>query len=399
MTKGKGKGEVIDLKGLLAGGEDFIRAAIEALVQAALEAEMTEAIGAEKGERTGTRVSYRSGYYSRSLITRVGTLELRVPKDRMGRFSTELFERYQRSEKALVGTLAEMYVQGVSTRKVKAVTEVLCGHSFSASSISAINKSLDENLKAFAERRLSENYPYLILDARYEKVREAGVIVSQAVLVAVAVDEDGRRQILAVELANRESRSSWREFLSRLKQRGLTGVEFVVSDDHPGLKQAVCEVVPQAAWQRCHVHFLCNALDYVPRKVDDDCLQELRWFYDRRDLAEVRRDIAQWLAKWQAKYPRLCDWVEDNVEETLTDYRLPLAHHKHMKSTNMLERLNQELKRRTHVVRIFPNAESCLRLVRALAVEMHENWLEATRYLNMDHLKEHKKEALRALAA
>ena len=159
MTKGEGKGEVVDLKGLLARDEDFLRAAIEALVQAALEAEMSEAIGAEKGERTETRVSYRSGYYSRSLITRVGTLELRVPQDRMGRFSTELFERYQRSEKALVGTLAEMYVQGVSTRKVKAVTEALCGHSFSASSISAINKSLDEGLKAFAERRLDERYP------------------------------------------------------------------------------------------------------------------------------------------------------------------------------------------------------------------------------------------------
>jgi putative transposase len=213
-----------------------------------------------------------------------------------------------------------MYVQGVSTRKVKAVTEVLCGHSFSASSISAINKSLDESLKAFAERRLNESYPYLILDARYEKVREAGVIVSQAVLVAVAVDEDGRRQILAVELANRESRSSWREFLSALKTRGLAGVEFVVSDDHPGLKQAIREVLPEAAWQRCYVHFLRNALDYVPRKVDDDCLQELRWFYDRRDLAEARRDIAQWLAKWQGKYPRLCNWVEDNIEETLTYY-------------------------------------------------------------------------------
>lgn len=399
MTKGKGKAEVIDLKGLLARDEDFVRAAVEALVQAALEAEMTEAVGAAKGERTEARLSYRSGYYSRSLITRVGTLELRVPQDRLGRFSTELFERYQRSEKALVGTLAEMYVQGVSTRKVKAVTEALCGHSFSASSISTINKSLDDGLKAFAERRLNENYPYLILDARYEKVREAGVIVSQAVLVAVAVDEDGRRQILAVELANRESRSSWRDFLISLKERGLAEVEFVVSDDHPGLKAAIREVLPEAAWQRCYVHFLRNALDYVPRKVDDDCLQELRWFYDRRDLAEVRRDIAAWLAKWQGKYPRLCNWVEDNIEETLTYYRLPLQHHKHMKSTNMLERLNQELKRRTHVVRIFPNAESCLRLVRALAVEMHENWLEATRYLNMDHLKEHKKEALRALAA
>jgi putative transposase len=286
MTKGEGKSEVIDLKGLLARDEDFVRAAVEALVQAALEVEMSEAIGAAKGERTETRLAYRSGYYSRSLITRVGTLELRVPQDRMGRFSTELFERYQRSEKALVGTLAEMYVQGVSTRKVKAVTEALCGHSFSASAISTINKSLDEALKAFAERRLSESYPYLILDARYEKVREAGVIVSQAVLVAVAVDEDGRRQILAVELANRESRSSWRDFLSGLKARGLAGVEFVVSDNHEGLKAAIREVLPEAAWQRCYVHFLRNALDYVPRKVDDDCLQELRWFYDRRDLAE-----------------------------------------------------------------------------------------------------------------
>lgn len=167
MTKVEGKAEVIDIKGLLARDEDFVRAAVEALVQAALESEMTEAVGAAKGERTATWLSYRSGYYTRSLITRVGTLELRVPQDRMGRFSTELFERYQRSEKALVGTLAEMYVQGVSTRKVKVVTEALCGHSFSASSISAINKPLDE-AKAFAERQLSESYPYLILDARYE---------------------------------------------------------------------------------------------------------------------------------------------------------------------------------------------------------------------------------------
>jgi putative transposase len=278
------------------------------------------------------------------------------------------------------------------------MTEALCGHSFSASSISAVNKKLDASLRAFAERRLSEPYPYLIVDARYERVREAGVIVSQAVLIAVAVDGEGRRQVLAVELASRESRSSWRDFLSALKQRGLFGVEFVVSDDHAGLRQAIREVLPEASWQRCYVHFLRNALDYVPRRVDDDCLQELRWFYDRRDPAEVRRDLAVWLSKWQGKYARLCAWVEENIEETLTYYRLPLAHHKHMKSTNMLERLNQEIKRRTHVVRIFPDAASCLRLVRALAVEAHENWLEAIRYLNMEHLKEHKKAELRRAA-
>ena len=279
----------------------------------------------------------------------------------------------------------------VGTRKVKAITEELCGHRFSASSISAINKRLDTSLAQFAGRRLEEAYPYLILDARYERIREAGVIRSQAVLIAVAVGWDGRRSILGVELAHRESRSSWRDFLLGLKGRGLHGVEFVVADDHAGLRAALPEVVAEAAYQRCYVHFLRNALDYVPRKVDDDCLQELRWLYDRRDLAA-------WLARWQAKYPKLTSWVEENIEETLTFYRLPRQHHKHMKSTNMLERLNEEIKRRTHVVRIFPNTDSCLRLVRALAVEIHENWLEQHRYLNMEDLREHKKEQLRLAA-
>jgi putative transposase len=399
MTKGQSKPAELGWKALLVEDEDRLRSLLQAVVQEVLEAEMTEALGAEKSARTPGRLGYRSGYYERQLITRVGVLELRVPQDRQGRFSTELFERYQRSEKALVAALAEMYVQGVSTRKVKAVTEELCGHGFSASAISAATARLDESLKAFAERRLEEAFPYLILDARYEKVRESGIIRSQAVLLAIGIDWEGRRQVLGVELANRESRSSWKEFLVGLRARGLSGVEFVVSDNHEGLKAAIREVLPEAAWQRCYVHFLRNALDYVPRKVDDDCLMELRWFYDRRDLGEVRRDLATWLGKWQTKYPKLTGWVEENIEETLTYYRLPLAHHKHLKSTNMLERLNQELKRRTHVVRIFPNAESCLRLVRALAAETHEDWLEATRYLNMEHLKEHKKEQLRALAA
>jgi putative transposase len=399
MTKLKLAPAGAEMKALMQSDPDGLRWVVQAVVQEVLEAEMTEALGAAKNERTADRLGHRSGYYERKLITRVGVLELRVPQDRAGHFSTELFERYQRSEKALVSALAEMYVQGVSTRKVKAITEELCGHSFSASTVSEATARLDESLKAFFERRLAEPFPYLILDARYERVREGGVIASQAVLVAIGVDWEGRRQVLAVDVANRESRSSWREFLSELRRRGLHGVEYVVSDNHEGLKAAIRETLPEAAWQRCYVHFLRNALDYVPRKVDDDCLMELRWFYDRRDLDEVRRDIAAWITKWQAKYPKLVSWVEENVEETLTYYRLPLAHHKHMKSTNMLERLNQELKRRTLVVRIFPNPASCLRLSRALAIEIHEGWLEATRYLNMDHLKEHKKETLRALAA
>jgi len=366
--------------------------------RSAIGAAAKPASGAAKGERSETRPSYRSGYYSRSLITRVGTLELRVPQDRMGRFSTELFERYQRSEQALVATLAEMYVQGVSTRKVKTITEELCGHSFSASAISAINKRLDESLAAFARRPLQEPFVYLILDARYEKVREAGVVASQAVLIAVGVDGDGYRQVLGVEMANRESRSSWKDFLLDLKTRGLRGVELVVSDDHAGLVAAIGEVLCEAAWQRCYVHFLRNALDHLPRKHADDCLQELRWIYDRRDLTEARVDLAAWLAKWGGRYPRLTAWVEDNIEQTLTFFRLPRQHHKHLKSTNMLERFNEEIRRRTYVARIFPNTESCLRLIRALAVETHENWMEANRYLNMDDLREHKKLTLRQAA-
>jgi len=398
MTRKQDNATKTNWKALMAEQDDFLRPLIREVLQEVMEADMDEALGAEKGERTATRQGYRSGSYSRTLVTRVGKLELRVPQDRQGRFRTEVFERYQRSEKALVGAMTEMYVQGVSTRKVKAITEELCGHEVSASTISRLNLKLDEELERFANRRLTEAYPYLILDARYEKVREDGVITSQAVMIAIGVDWEGRRNVLAVELANRESHSSWKEFCLALKERGLHGVELVISDDHAGLRKAIAEVFTEAVWQRCYVHFLRNALDYLPRKADNDCLTELRWIYDRRSIEEARQDLAAWLKKWNGRYPKLCDWVESNIEETLTFYRLPRQHHKNLKSTNLLERLNEEIKRRTLVVRIFPNLAACLRLVRALAVEMHENWIEATRYLNMEYLKEHKKEQMRRAA-
>lgn len=398
MTRSENKPSIAAVKELMGANRDALRVIVQDLLQEMLEGEMTEALGAAKSERSDGRIGYRSGHYNRTLITRVGKLELRVPQDRDGRFSTELFERYQRSEQALVAALAEMYVQGVSTRKVKAITEELCGHSFSASTISAINKRLDEGLTAFARRRLDEPFAYLIIDAKYEKVRQAGVVRSCAVLVALGVDWEGRRQILAVELANRESRSSWKDFLVALRDRGLHGVEYVVADDHAGLRAAVREVLPDAWFQRCYVHFLRNALDHLPRKADDDCLQELRWIYDRRELSEARSDLAAWLRKWSPRYPKLTGWAEETIEETFTFYRLPRQHHKHMKSTNMLERFNEEIKRRTIVLRIFPNEDSCLRLIRALAVETHENWLEANRYLNMNDLKEMKKADLRQAA-
>jgi transposase-like protein len=383
---------------LLTSDRDLFKALLKESLQEILEAEMTEQLGAAPGERTGARLGYRADYYSRSLVTRIGKLELRIPRDRDGQFSTELFARYARSEKAFVSALAEMYIQGVSTRKVKAITEELCGHRVSASTVSQINKGLDETLGRFARRRLEEPYPYLILDARYERVRIDGVIQSQAVLIALGINWEGRRQVLGVALANRESNSSWKEFLAGLQARGLTGVEFVVSEDHHGIKSALREVVPTALWQRCYVHFLRNALDYLQRKADDDCLQELRWLYDRRDLKEAKQDLAGWLKRWETRYPRLTSWAEENIGETLSFYSLPRQHHKHMKSTNLLERLNEEIRRRTRVVRIFPNAASCLRLVLALCIETHEAWLEDHRYINMDLLKEQKKENVRKAA-
>jgi transposase-like protein len=399
VTDQIGKNELRTLvEQAMADSSDPFRTLLRSVMQEMLEAEMAETLGVAKHERSAMRRGYRSGYYDRSLITRLGKIELRVPQDRDGRFSTELFERYQRSEKALMASLVEMYVQGVSTRKVKAITEELCGHEFSASTISRLNKRLDESLEQFAQRPLEDVYPYVILDARYERVREQGVVRRRAVLVAIGINTDGRRGVLAVELAHRESTTSWQDFIQRLLARGLRGVEFVVSDQHEGLRQAVMKMLPGAAWQRCYVHFLRNAIDHLPRKADDDCLTELRWIYDRRNPEEARRDLAAWLAKWQPKYPKLCDWVEDSIEETLTFLKLPIPHHKHLRSTNLLERVNEEIKRRTHIVRVFPSEESCLRLVRALCAEIHEEWQEGSRYINMTLLAEQKKLALREAA-
>jgi transposase-like protein/capsular polysaccharide biosynthesis protein len=313
--------------------------------------------------------------------------------------STALFERYQHSERALVATLAEMYVQGgVSTRKVQAVREDPAGRPFSASAISTINKELDESLTSFARRPLHDRFAYLTLDARYEKLREAGSVVSKTVLIAAGIDWDGRPQMLGVEVADANSSSVWKDFLFDLKSRGLRGVEFAVSADHDGLVAAIGEAIPEAVWQRCRVRFLKDALQYLPRSHAGECLQELGWIYERSNLSEARADLTAWLAKWTPRYPRLSAWVDENVEQTLTFFRLPRSHHKHVNSTKLLERLNGEIRLRTDMVRIFPNPESCLRLIRAIAVEIHESWITADSCLDMDELREYKKLALRQAA-
>jgi putative transposase len=377
-----------EVKTILSQETDFLKPLLKSLMNEILEGEMSETVGAENYQRSEERRGYRAGHYSRKYITRVGSIELQVPRDREGKFSTELFERYQRSEKALLTSLSEMYIQGVSTRKVKAITEELCGYEFSASTVSNINKTLDEQLNMFAQRPLLANYPYIMLDARYEKIREGGMVTSQAVLIAIGITEEGKKEVLSVELTNRESKTSWWEFLCGLKARGLTGVRFIVSDSHEGLKRSIAEVFPEAIWQRCFVHFLRNVLDYLPRKNDEGCLKELRAVYENKTLQEALRSKEAWLEKWRKKYLKLCDWVEGQIDETFSHYNLPEEHRKLLRSTNFIERINEEIKRRTRIVRIFPNAESCLRLIRAVTVEIHETWLSERKRLNMKLLEQ-----------
>ncbi len=328
----------------------------------------------------------------------MGTLNLLVPQDREGTFSTRLFSRYQRNEKALVLALIEMYVEGVSTRKVKEITEELCGTSFSKSLVSSLAGGLDAELRAWRSRRLeAEAYPYLFVDARYEKVRVDHRVVSKGVLVVSAVRDDGFREILGVEVSDTESEATYQELFRSLKRRGLKGVELVISDDHEGLKTAVNRHFQGVSHQRCQVHYQRNLLGLVPLGKRKELGADLRAIFalpDREQALQIASTVAR---KWRRKgYPKVAEHLEEHIEECLSCLAFPESHRRRIRTTNGLERLNQEIKRRTRVVRIFPNGESCLRLVSALAVEHSEEWLTGRRYLDMRELEEHRREELEA---
>ena len=366
---------------------DFLRDILQATLQRLLEEEITLHLNADPHERTEERRGYRNGYRSRQLKTRVGTLQLLVPLDREGTFKTELFDRYQRSEKALVSTLMEMYLEGVSTRKVKDVTEVLCGTSFSKSTVSRLTGQLDADLVVWRERRLDAvAYPYLMVDARYEHVRVAGRIVSQGVLIVKGVREDGQRELLAVDVADSESEATYDALFESLKERGLRGVQLVTSDDHRGLVAAIQKHFQGASWQRCQVHFLRNARGKVARKHQAALTSDLKAIYaatDKEWALSLAREVVE---RWSASHPVVAAWIEAGIEQTLACFSFPEPHRRRIRSTNGLERFNQELKRRTRVVRIFPNSAACLRLVTALCVEQSEEWLSGWRYLDMSLL-------------
>ncbi len=376
-----------DVKGLLGiwqeatgEGEDGLLKLMQNVVQRVLEEELAAFLQAEPHERTEERMGYRNGYKPRTLTTRLGRMELMVPKDREGRFQTELFERYQRSEKALMLSLVEMYIQGVSTRKVKAITEALCGLDISKSQVSKLVKSLDEDIQNWRSRKLGKKYPYLVVDARYERVRINHQVVTQGVLLVVGIGSDGYREILGTWVADSESEASWSEVFKELRTRGLKGVRYVVSDDHAGLVKAIGRHFQGVLWQRCQVHFVRNLCSIVSKKDRPRIVEMLREITTAQTYASARKRMDETIESLEKIHPKVSKMLEKNGEDILTVYQLPVWQRRGMKSTNMLERYNQELKRRTRVVRIFPNQESCLRLVTALAMETTEEWL-GRRYL------------------
>ncbi len=372
------------MQAVVGDGEDVLAEIARAGLQALKEAERDEHVGAGRFERAGVRRTQRNGYKPRTLVTRVGTLELRVPQTRDGRFYPSILERYQRSEQALIWTLAECYVQGVSTRKVASICRELFGDEVSHETVSRYAKRLDEELEPWRTRRLEGSYPYLFLDARYEKVRENRRVVDMVVLVAIGVNEQGQREVVGTDVAHGESKATWGRFLKGLVDRGLTGVGLVASDAHAGLADARKEHLTGVPWQRCQRHFLMNALDQVPRAEEKALHRALRRVWDHSTSWEQARSAMTELARsLEARHPRLAEWLEVEGEQTLTCFHFPTHHRKRIRTTNGVERVNQELKRRSRVVRIFPNRESCRRLATALLKEWHEDWITGRRYLRM----------------
>ena len=365
-------------------GEEKLKGLLEKIFQKVLEAKMDDHIGANKYERTSERKDYRNGHRARKFKTRMGTLELEIPQDRSGTFDPEIFEKYQRSEKAFLGGMIEMYLGGVSTRRVSNIVEKLCGISISKSQLSVLVKSIDKEVKIWRNRELTKSYPLLIVDARYEKIRKHNKIVSNGVLIVVGISEDGYREILGTWIADGESEFSWSKVFSELKDRGLTGVEYIVSDAHKGLKKAIDKHFVGCLWQRCYVHFLRNILSHTNIKNRGEIISLMDGLKFKRNIDEAREELKFIVSRLEElKFNKIAEMVDLNGEDIIAFYHLPKAFRKRMYTSNMIERLMQEYKRRTKVIRIFPNEESCLRLITALSIEISEKWMN-TKYFNME---------------
>lgn len=381
------KKEILEI--LTDGGFERIGEALQILINAAMLAEREKYLSAGPYERTESRTGHANGFKPKTMRTRVGEIPLAVPQTRDGKFYPSSLEKGQRSEKALRLAVAEMYLQGVSTRKVMAITEELCGFEISSSQVSKATAELDGLFKVWRERPLG-SFAYVYLDARYEKVREGGVVIDQAVLVAVGVSRDGMRAVLGVSVELSEAEVHWRKFLQSLQQRGLHGVELFISDDHEGLKAARKAVFSGVPWQRCQYHLQQNAQKYVPKDdMKEQAAADIRAVFNAPDAREAERLLTKAVASYEKSAPRLSAWMAESVPEGLTVFAFPAKHRKRIRTTNGVERLNREIKRRTRVVSIFPNAASCLRLVTAVLMETSEDWQSDNAYLSFDKPMDH----------
>ena len=373
------------LEQIAVEGLDVLPELIRIVINAAMQAERQSYLGAGLYERSAERCGHANGYKPKTLKTRVGEVRFDVPQVREGGFYPGALEKGLRSERALTLSLAEMYVQGVSTRKVKAITEQLCGTAITSSQVSRAAAQLDQVLESWRNRPLGE-FVYLYLDARYEKVRVDGQIRDVAILIASGVDPQGKRHILGVSVSMSEQEVHWRTFLQHLVARGLCGVQLITSDDHAGLKAARRAVFGGIPWQRCQFHLQQNASAYVPRR---DMLKEvandIRTIFNAPDRHTAEAYLAKTIQKYEQSASKLADWLEKNIPEGLTVFAFPVEHRRKIRTTNGLERVNQEVRRRTRVVRIFPNEASCLRLISAVLMEIDEAWQTGRPYLKFEN--------------
>lgn len=359
---------------LILQGMDGMPELIRILLNAAMQIEREKYLQAGNYERTEDRQGYANGFKEKTVKTRVGEITFAIPQVREGGFYPSALEKGLRSERALTMSLAEMYVQGVSTRKVKAITEQLCGVEVNAMQVSRATKQLDETLQEWRERPL-DAIRYLFLDARYEKVREAGQIRDAAVLLATGITPEGERQVLGVSVSLSEHETHWRAFLKGLKDRGLKGVQLITSDAHEGLGAARRAVFGSVPWQRCHFHLQQNAGAYVPRQsMRSEVAADIRGIFNAPDRLTAESHLQMAIQKYAERIPRLSAWMEENLVEGLTVFDFPVEHRRFIRTTNSLERVNREIRRRTRVVGIFPNEASCLRLISAVLMEISEEW-------------------------
>jgi transposase-like protein len=357
---------------------------IRIVINAAMQAERSEHLQAEPYQHTDERRGYANGYKPKTLHTRIGDITFAVPQVREGGFYPQALEKGLRSERALTLALAEMYVQGVSTRKVKAITEQLCGVSITSSAVSQAASQLDTELAKWRERPLAD-YPFLFLDAYYEQIREDGQVRHLAILVAVGVNPAGKREIVGISVSLSEHEVHWRAFLESLKQRGLGGVQLITSDDHAGLRAARRAVFGGIPWQRCQFHLQQNAQAYVPRKeMQTEVAVDIRTIFDAPDRSTAETYLASTVEKYSKTASRLSEWLAANLPEGLTVFAFPAAFRKLLRTTNSVERLHREIRRRARVVSIFPNPASCLRLISAILAEMSEEWLTGRTYINFE---------------